>query len=162
MHPWYALKTKSRFEKVIRETLSGKSIECFLPTRMVSRNWSDRRKLVETPLFPGYIFVKPNAGQFEALKYVTGSRGLVMSAGRAAGIRESEIRSLELLVASDFQVEHRLSLQVGERVYVVNGPLKGAEGILVRAKNQERFVINSEILGQSVSIEINQADLRRL
>ena len=54
---WYAVTTRSRHEKVVAEQLWQKEIECFLPLREVLSTWKDRRKKIQLPLFPGYLFV---------------------------------------------------------------------------------------------------------
>ena len=61
VHPWYAVRVRSRFEFVTSAVLEEKGYETFLPSYRSRRAWSDRMKEVEIPLFPGYLFCRFDA-----------------------------------------------------------------------------------------------------
>lgn len=56
--PWFAVYTKSRHEKVVHASLMSQGVEAYLPSHKVLSQWQDRRKWVEKPLFPGYLFAR--------------------------------------------------------------------------------------------------------
>ena len=152
---WYAIYVKSRHEFVAFNELQRKRIEAFLPLIKRISQWKDRRKLIEYPLFPGYVFVQvPDyPGAFlEVLK----TRGVVsfiaLEPGKPTPAVPEEIVSLKLLIESGNDIDIYPHLKEGTRVRVKNGPLKYAEGVLAKRENEYLFVVNIELLGRSVSV----------
>ena len=162
---WYAVYTRSRHEQVVSERLSEKAIETFLP--MMER-WSqrrDRRKRIRVPLFPGYLFVNAlldNHTWVEILK-TDGVVSLLNMNKIPQTIPEKQVLDLKALTGVDQVIDRHPYLRVGDRVRVVNGPLAGVEGFLVREKpNQNRLVVSIDLLGQSVSVELDFCDVERV
>jgi transcription antitermination factor NusG len=151
---WLVMRTQSRQERIVEHNLAERNITHYLPTKRETRQWKDRKKSLELPLFPGYIFVQPEAGHFPYLKYIRGSCGLVVFNNRPASLQESEVDRIRRVAGSGLSLEIHPNLQTGERVVIASGPLMGLEGELIRIKNRNRLVINAYILGQSVSLEI--------
>jgi transcription termination/antitermination protein NusG len=151
MSGWNVLRTRSRQEKMVERSLMQKQVPVYLPKlrRM------NRKLTVETPLFPGYVFVKPNAEQLYSMNFIPGSCGLIMHRGRPGTLRERELISIRKIVSTKLPIETHLGLLPGTMVRVTGGPLVGVEGVLLRYKNGQRLVINTSILGQAVSVEIN-------
>lgn len=159
---WYAVYTRSRHEQVASYRLSEKSIETFLP--MMER-WSkrrDRRKRICVPLFPGYLFVKAlldNHTWVEILK-TDGVVHLLSMNRIPQPVPEKQILDLKAMTGTDQVVDLYPYLREGDRVRVVNGPLAGVEGFLVREKpNQNRLVVSVDLLMQSVSVELDVWDV---
>jgi transcription antitermination factor NusG len=75
---WYAIQTRSRHEKMVACQLQNQSVVTFLPLVSQLRRWSDRQKLVEFPLFPGYAFVRVVCDPEERLR-VLQTEGVVAS-----------------------------------------------------------------------------------
>lgn len=154
--PWLVLRTRSRHENKVEAALQQKQVETYLPRRRVHRSLSSRRSVVEMPLFPGYVFVRPRPEQYEGMRYVPGSCGLVLSAGRAAVLPERDMDAVKRLVDSGHDYEARPELLAGTRVKIVSGPLAGMEGDLVRLKQRELVVINVDAVGSSVRVEVDR------
>jgi transcription elongation factor/antiterminator RfaH len=156
MSHWYALYTRPRHEKQVRDDLSSRRIEAFLPTYKVRRRWSDRYKLVEEPLFKNYLFVNVDYDRryYDALMPY-GAVSFVMCDGKPALIPENEIDAVRRLVTSDLPYDPHPYLKVGRRVRVRSGPLEGCEGILTRKKGLARLVLSVNLLQQSVCAEVD-------
>jgi len=154
--PWLVLRTRSRHEGKVEVALQRKQVETYLPRRRAQRSTSGRRSVVETPLFPGYVFVRPRPEQYESMRYVPGSCGLVLSAGRAAVLPERHMEAVKRLVDSGHDYDARPELLVGTRVRIVSGPLAGLQGDLVRLKQQALVVINVVVVGSSVRVEVDR------
>jgi len=153
---WMVLRTKSRHEHLVESCLQRKSINAYLPKHKVTRRWKDRKRVVELPLFPGYVFVQPNSDQFADMRYIRGSCGLVLVGNQPATMPEKDLQAVKILVGSGADLKLDKNIVVGQRVKVVSGPFAGAEGELVQVKSQERLVINAHLLGSSVSVEVDR------
>jgi len=157
LDPWLVLRTRSRHENVVEEVLRQKRIVAFLPKRKVVRSWRGHNRSLEMPLFPGYLFVQPRADQYEGLRYIRGSCGLVMAVeSKPAILPDKDLKAVRMLVDGDARFTVDLPLMVGKRVKIVCGPLMGVEGELVRVKNQDMLIINVDIVGSSVRVEVDR------
>lgn len=151
---WFALRVRPRAEQVVAESLRQKGYEEFLPLHLQRRRWSDRVKVIQAPLFPGYVFAR-----FDVLHRLpiltTPGVLLVVSTGQIPRpLDDGEIEALRILVASKLHLEPWPYLEVGQRVRIVRGPLNGAEGIITAAQRQKRLVVSITLLQRSVSVEI--------
>jgi transcription antitermination factor NusG len=156
--PWMALRTRCRHESVVESFLQQKRIAAYLPKLKGVRKWQGRTRGVEMPLFPGYVFVRPRADQYEGMRYIRGSCGLVLAADRKpATMSEKDIAAVRMLVESGADLTVDAGLVTGQRVKIVAGPLMGVEGELVRVKNQQlSLVINVDLVGGSVRVEVDR------
>src|SRR6266581_8377065 len=99
--PWMVLRTRSRHENVVEFVLQQKQIVAYLPKLKVVRRRLGRKRAVETPLFPGYVFVRPRADQYESMRYIRGSCGLVLTAdSKPATMSEKDVGAVKMLVDS--------------------------------------------------------------
>lgn len=153
--PWLVLRTRSRHEYAVESSLQQKQITAYLPRRKVIRRWKDKRRVVEMPLFPGYVFVQPRVEQYENIHYIRGSCGLVLAGNKPATMQEADLEGVRILVDSGAALSVNPELMPGQRVKVIAGPFMGAYGELVRMKSQERLVINAHLLSSSVSVEVD-------
>lgn len=158
-NPWMVLRTKSRHEAVVETVLQQKQVTTYLPKHVVVRQCQGRRRAVEMPLFPGYVFVRPRADQYEGMRYIRGSCGLVLASGKPAILPEKDLDAVKMLVdtGADFTVDPGLA--VGTRIEIASGPLMGVKGELVRVKNQQLLVINVDAVGSSVRVEVDRAGI---
>jgi transcription elongation factor/antiterminator RfaH len=156
MSHWYALYTRPRHEKQVRDDLTNRKIEAFLPTYKVRRRWSDRYKVVEEPLFKNYLFVNMDwAHGYNGTMQLYGAVSFVTFAGKPAEIPDAEIDSIRRLVSSELPYDPHPYLKIGRKVRVCSGPLQGCEGILTRKKGLARLILSVSLLQQSVSAEVD-------
>ncbi len=157
---WLVLRTKSRREKLVEGFLHRHGITSFLPRRSELRKWHDRTKALETVLFPGYVFVQPNACQFATLRHAHGSLGLLFSGGAPARVSDREIEAIRIVVGSGEPLLVNVDFAPGQYVEVIGGPFAGAHGEFVRMKNGRRLIIKADVIGQSVCVEIDASQIR--
>jgi transcription antitermination factor NusG len=158
---WYAIQTRSNFEKAVDRELRSKEIHCYLPVLQEVHRWKDREKLIERPLFPGYVFAS-FADERAVRLQVMCTNGAVRILGGATAIEpipESEIANVRRLLASGEGAFAHPYLREGCRVRVKRGPLKGVEGILERFSSRARLVLSIELLSRSVATEIEIRDV---
>jgi transcription antitermination factor NusG len=157
LHPsWYAAYTCPRHEKSVERQLQERQIDCFLPTYRSVRRWKDRRKEIELVLFPGYIFVYiPLPGRLQVLQ-LPGVVRFVNFHGLPTALPESEIEALRRGLAHQIGLKSHPYLKVGRRVQVKRGPMAGAQGILIRRKQNCRLVISLDAIMRSVALEIDE------
>ena len=152
---WFAVRTLSRHEKLVRDQLAIRNIEHFLPTTKRLNQWTDRKKEVEVPLFPGYCFAKL---RWEDRLMVLQSQGVVCfvgSAARAEPIPDEEIDSLRKVLNNSSEFAYHPYLKEGMLVEVIHGPLQGVKGRLVREARHARLVLSITLIQRAVAIEID-------
>jgi transcriptional antiterminator NusG len=159
---WYALYVKSRHEFVTFGELQRKGIESFLPSAQKFRQWKDRKKLIEFPLFTGYLFVHIKPYPEEFLNIIK-TRGVVsfvsLTPGHPTPVSPEEITSLKFMIESGKELNIYPFLQEGSWVRVKRGPLKSAEGILTKKDDQYMFLVNIKLLGRSIGVKMYADDL---
>ncbi len=159
---WYALYTRSRFEKKMLSELTDRRIEVFLPMREILSRWKDRKKRIWIPLFPGYIFINhvdTPENRYRILN-VPGAVRFVGFEGHANPIPDEQIQYVRRFLEASIAIDPYPYMQVGSHVEVVAGPLKGIRGILVEKRGRFRFVIQVDLIRQAVSVEIDASDVR--
>src|SRR5881409_2808314 len=149
-HPWYALRIRSRHEKVIAATLFDKGYEVFLPLHRCKRRWSDRIKEMALPLFPGYLFCRFDLQKRLPVLVTPGILHVVGIGKAPVALGEHEIAAIQSIVASRLRVEPWPFLEIGQRLRIERGPLMGVEGILVARKKPFRLVVSVTLLQRSV------------
>jgi transcription antitermination factor NusG len=156
---WYALKTRSRHEKRVRDQLVHRDIDTFLPLCESWRQWKDRKKKIELPLFPGYCFARfPLVEKLRVLN-VLGVADLVGIKGRPEPIHEAELAAIQQLVSTKLQYDPHPFLEEGMAVEVVRGPLAGVRGRLLRKDRVTRLVLAVTLVRQAAVVEIHPADV---
>ena len=156
---WYALRTKSRHEKLVRDQLEKQGIEPLLPTVRRLSQWKDRKKEIEVPLFSGYCFVRLSQQNRLPVQMVAGVVEVVGSGNRPEPIPDEEIEALKTLMTSVLPYDPHPYLHEGMMVEVVRGPLQGVHGILLRKEKRHRLVIGVRLIQQAVGVEINVQDV---
>jgi transcription antitermination factor NusG len=153
---WYAVQTRSRHEKMVARQLEGQGFATFLPVTTQMRQWSDRRKMVEMPLFPGYTFLRMTYQPEQRLRVLNtdGIVGFVGVQGRGTAIPDRQIEHIQNLLMAQVPFESHPFLKVGQRVRICSGSLNGTEGILVGQESDRMLVISVELIQRSVSIRV--------
>jgi transcription termination/antitermination protein NusG len=154
---WYALRTKSRQEKVVQRQLETDGFEVYLPLQKERRQWSDRRAEVEVPLFPGYAFVKLVEGSPERVRVLrkSGVLGFLGNTQRLSAVRDEEIQNIRLLLASGVPFRPHPYLETGQRVRITAGVLRGLEGTVVRIANDESLVVSIDLIERSLIVRLH-------
>ena len=156
---WYALRTRSRHEKVVRDQLANQGIEPLLPTVKRLSQWKDRKKEVEAPLFSGYCFVRFAAEQKLPVLKTIGVVDIVGYGHHPEPIPDEEIAALRTLMTSVLPYDPHPYLHEGMQVEVVRGPLQGVHGILLRKEKRHRLVLGIRLIQQAAAVEIDVADV---
>ena len=159
---WYAACTRPRHEKRATQQIEAQRIECFLPLYKSVRRWKDRRKHLDLPLFPGYVFVHLALSDRLRVLQSPGVLQLISFQGRPAPLPDRDIELLRTGVAGRFGAEPHPYLAVGRRVRVRSGSIAGLEGILVRRKQKFRVVLSISLIQRSVAIEVDEVDIEGL
>jgi transcription antitermination factor NusG len=151
---WYAVHTRARREKKIDGIFQKRQLQTFLPLLREDHRWSDRHKLVELPLFPGYVFVHmiPTPQTRLQVLQTNGVIGFAGASREGSPVRMSEIEGLRTLVARGIAFSLHPFLQAGRRVRIRGGALDGVEGAIVSGGDGKRLVISVELIQRSVSV----------
>ncbi len=161
---WFAVYTRSHCERKLAQELSDKRIENYLPVVPEIHRWKDRKKRLEIPVFPGYVFAKISGNESSRLA-VLRSAGAVRILGRGSSIEaipDQEIEAIRQLLETRTPFFAHPFPRKGAWVRIARGPLKDLEGVFVRAKNQGRLVLSVNLLAQSVATEIDVCDVEVL
>jgi transcription termination/antitermination protein NusG len=156
---WYAAYTCARHEKRVAQQLEERRIESFLPTYRSVRKWKDRRKVLELPLFPSYLFVHLDPRNRLDLLRLPGVLGIVCFQGKPAALERTEIENLRQGLVHRTAVHPHPYLKAGRRVRVRSGAMAGVEGIIVRERDCARIVLSISLLQRSVCLDIDTADV---
>ena len=146
---WYAVYTKPRWEKKVAALLLEAGIENYCPINKVTRQWSDRRKVVLEPVFKGYVFVRVEENKKWAVKKIPGILNFVYWLGKPARIRDEEIDLIRKFL-NEFN-----DVQVEAKGFVVNSEVRIKQGVLM---NYKGIVI--EVLGSRAVVKIDTLDLQ--
>lgn len=158
---WFAVHTRSKCERKVATQLGQREINCFLPVIKEVHLWSDRRKVIDQPLFPGYVFVRIPAEDRTrvAVLRTNGVSGFVGIQGQGIPIPDVEIENIQVLLSSKVPFEPYPFLLVGQKVRIRGGYLDGVEGILA-AKNSDRSVVISvDLIQRSLAVRVSGFDL---
>jgi len=162
---WLVFYTKSRSEKKALEQLRKFGYEGYLPLHKVVRQWSDRKKKVEVPLFNSYIFVYEHESRIpEVLQAIPTIAWNIRHNGKPAILRERELETIKRFIATGLTIEssHIDDIRKGDKVEVTDGPLKGMVGLLKGDYNEEKFSVAVRTIDQVLTVNINKSVLRKI
>ncbi len=155
--PWFALSVKSRYEKTVATFLDSKGYESFLPLYKSRRQWSDRIKEAEVPLFPGYLFCRFDIHNRLPILMIPGVQHVVGGAQLPTPIDDNEMNALRTVIHAGLSRQPWPFLQIGDRVKIERGSLAGVEGILLQIKGRHRLVLSVSLLQRSVAVDMDSA-----
>jgi transcriptional antiterminator NusG len=156
MKKWLVFYTKSRHEKKSKEFLSKRGFEVFLPMQKVMRQWSDRKKKVETPLFNSYIFVKENEDQIPLILQCPGVSWNIRHNNKPAVLRAEEMDIIQRFLLSGLFIEatNDSAIEKGARVEIMDGPLKGLHGNVVQTSEGKKFSVALESIQHNITVSV--------
>ena len=150
---WFVLHTKSRQEKAVGSHLDAKGISYFLPLMPHIRDYGRRKFTVHLPMFPGYVFLH---GSLEHAYEADRSKRLANIIHVADQDQiEWELRNLRMAVEAEAALDPYPYLNLGVRVEVRSGPFSGLQGVIENRVRTDRLLLQVDILGRAVSVEIN-------
>jgi len=162
---WYGLYTRCCHEQRIYDQLLAKSFHAFFPTVEVWSRRRDRRKKIQRPLFPGYVFVNSPMDRYHQIEILS-IRGIVRILNNGEGepvpIPDEQIESVKQLLESRVPFRYHPYLKEGDRVRIISGPMAGVEGIVVRSLKEARLVIAVDHVNQALSVHIDEELTERL
>jgi transcription antitermination factor NusG len=156
---WYAIRTRSRSEKIVRDQLARREIEEYLPVVKRVSQWKDRKKVIEWPLFQGYCFAKFCHEQGLIVLQTPGVVEIVGNGQNPEPIVEEEILALQHVMNHPRPCETHPYLEEGMFVSVTRGPFEGIKGTLVRKGDGCRLVLSIRLIRQSVAVHIDADDV---
>jgi len=156
---WYAVYTRPHHEKVVARVLQARAIECFLPLFQAENRWHDRYKIVQMPLFPGYLFVNVSPAERLRIVIVPGVVCLVSSKGQPIPVPELEITAIRNYLSMSLPAEPYPYVAAGTHVCIASGPLAGLRGVVLRQKSRLRVVISMDLIMRSMIVDVSAADL---
>ena len=160
MEKWIAVYTKSRHEKVVHQKLENKNIEAYCPIFKERRQWSDRKRWVEFPLFRSYVFAKIELKNSIYILQTMGVHHIIKFQGNISIIPDEIIQNIKSMVDGGFTIEQVEYFVKGDEVIVVDGPLKGMDGIVVKIKNENKLVLKIEVIQQAIAVQIHPGYLK--
>ncbi len=160
---WYALYTKSRTEKKVYQVLTEKGIDTYLPLIKTLKQWSDRKKWVEEPLFRSYIFIRiTEKERLDAIR-TDGVVRMITFQGKPVSIPDKQIEAVRAYInEGGDQVEKEAHFERGERVEVTRGTLQGLQGIMIETKGKKRVMVEIEGIGEKITLNIPKASLKSI
>jgi transcription antitermination factor NusG len=159
---WFAVQVMPQHEYKVATQLRYKGQEEFLPSVASRRRWSDRSKIVDRPLFPGYVFCRLNRSSFGTVLSTPGVYRIVSFGGQPYPVSDDEMESLHQILDSGRDVKPVPYLTLGQKVQIVSGPLQGLTGVITRFKTQNRLVVSMDMLMRSIAIEVALSEIREL
>ena len=159
---WYAVYLRSKFEKRTCNQLQKRQVECFLPLVEELRIWSDRKKMVRVPLFPGYLFVRIDLSNRLTVLEADGVVKFVGIRDHPSPVPEEPIKWVQIVVGYPETVRREEFFSAGELVEVTAGPFRGIRGFVMRSRKTTRVVISVESIAQAISVEVAPEFLKAL
>jgi len=154
--PWYAIRVRPRYERQVAQSIASKGINTFLPLYAERRQWSDRTKELEKPLFDGYVFCQVDLGKRYPVLVTPGVIHFVGVGRTPVAVDDAEIDAVKAVVDSGAVVRPWAFLKEGDRVRIDAGPLRNVEGILVRQKDHDQVVVSITLLQRAMAVNVDR------
>jgi transcriptional antiterminator NusG len=152
---WYAVATRSRHERIVAQQLNIEGIATYFPTVTEMHRWSDRRKAVEMPLFPGYVFLHAalTRNLQQCVAFSRGTVGFIAMQGEPVPIPSEQIETIRRVMSLQLNCLAHPYLKIGQRVRVRGGALDGIEGILVQS-NSPGLILSIDAISRSLMVRV--------
>jgi transcriptional antiterminator RfaH len=153
---WYLIYTRPRHEKKINSQLADRKINSYLPTRKVLRTWHDRKKYIEEPLFPSYVFVYLNDLQnFYEVLDVSGALNFVKAGKDIVRVNDTVVNNIRMVVDSRNEIEVSVdNFQPGQKLLITQGPLTGLSCEVIRHNGIQKIIVRVDLLQRSLTIKL--------
>ena len=149
-------------EKKVLSQLEEGGYKAYLPLITQVRQWSDRKKKVEEPLFKSYVFVYSNEREYIPILNVYGVIKFVTFERQAVVVPENQILAIKKFVSDfdkgeEYKMMNNEELKVGQKVRIINGPMKGLTGRLETIYNKRHLIVYIDVVGQCIPVHIPRA-----
>lgn len=153
---WYVFRVRSRHEKLVSASLRRNGYEEFLPLTKSRRKWADRFRVIEIPLFPGYIFCYTERPQLGRILCTYGIIDVVRAGSFPIPANRAEIENLRTATEAKLKLESYSYIDpaTSKQLRIMSGPLTGLEGMVVEVRGKERLILSVELLRRSVLVEL--------
>lgn len=152
---WVAFYTKPRQEFKAAQEIQNLNIECYLPTIITLRQWSDRKKKIQVPLFNGYVFAKVDEKERLTAVQQDSIVKIISFAGKPSYIPEWQIESLKKMLIETPDVFVTNGLEVGQHVKITEGPFAGVDGYIKEMNKEKWLCVSIELLNRTVSVKLS-------
>ena len=155
MKKWFAVYTKPRWEKKVDGKLLRKGIESWCPLQKVERQWSDRKKIIEDPIFKSYVFVRITEEERVQVLQTDGIINFVHFLGKPAIIRDEEVAIIKsYLLEKDVSISVQSSqgFQQNDKVVISQGVFMDNTGTVIRT-GAKKIYVRLESLGQIMTVQ---------
>jgi transcription antitermination factor NusG len=158
---WYVFYTFPKAEKVIKQELEKSNFQVCLPLQKVTRQWKDRKKVLEMPLFPNYIFVKTiKSNVYHIVNHPKIVKYLAFE-GKPAKLKDEEIEFINSVCK--FESEICITpFRKGDRIRINGGVLNGYEGILTEVKGKKTFGFHLKEVNQMLWVDISKVRIEKI
>jgi transcription antitermination factor NusG len=150
---WFVLRTKSRQEKILANELRNRGIASFLPIVTCTKYYGGRKASVELPVFPGYLFLRGDVDEAYEADRTRRVAQIIKVADQ--GRIDRELRNIYLALCGGAPLDPFPYLRAGVSVEVREGPFRGLCGVIEPGGRRDRLILQVEILGRGVSLEID-------
>ncbi len=151
---WIVVYTRPRTERIVASCISELGLESYLPLHKVIRQWSDRKKKIEVPLFPNYVFVKVDSVKRACLYSIKQMVRFVSIEKKPVVVQEKEILTIKKILSENFQVSLENYFQEGMKVRITRGPLAGMNGVIVKKNGANRLIVRIDALMKAYSVNV--------
>lgn len=165
---WYAVHTKSRQENKVFTGLCQRSVDVFLPKMEVWSKRKDRKKRINVPMFPGYLFIELSDMTSERKLDVLTTPGVVRILGKPDGskpvpVPDDQIEAIRRLMNSKIDIQTCVYPKAGERARITDGPFKDIEGVVLDTDYEKNlFVVSVDLLQRSVAIKMEGFQIEKI
>ena len=161
---WFVIQTKPKNEKKVFTQITQKGIEAFLPLIESIRYWSDRKKKIQVPLFPGYVFI--HGDESERIRAISGTFGAlryIMFQRKPAVVSDLEMQNIKISLQAPERVKvEEINIVEGDLVEITGGLFKGLTGFITQIRGNYKVVVRIHELGASFSVQLNNSEIKLL
>ena len=154
---WYVFYVKSRTEKKANVRLAEEGFKTYLPIEKVLRQYSDRKKWIEKPLFNGYIFIKIKRHEIYNVLSNPYVVTFIRFQGEPATVPESQLLAIKRLLENKTNIELvEGELTIGKEIKLSSGPFRGMKGKIAEKRGKKKFVIEIKELNTNVVVNLDE------
>lgn len=158
MKRWFALYVQPRKEKVVEQELLKRGYEIYLPIKQELRQWKDRKRIIEVPLIPSYIFMNIEEREVWDIVRINGCVKFIWFNGKPCPIPDNQIDSIKLLLEKKVEIKQTsINPSSGDLVRIIEGDFTGLVGVFLHKKEKNNFAVRISSLGIDLTITIDES-----